>query len=161
MNEQSLPVSLSSLFGELIDGPPAAAAFMLNAGDPGMLASLDRLTAAAASVSVAGGATIAAHVDHVRYGLELLNRWHAGEANPWATADWAAAWRRTAVSDAEWADLRAALATQARQWHAALKVPRELERVALNGVIASVAHLAYHLGAIRQIDPSLRGPRER
>jgi hypothetical protein len=29
----------------------------------------------------------------------------------------------------------------------------------LNGVIASVAHLAYHLGAIRQIDRSTRGPK--
>jgi hypothetical protein len=28
----------------------------------------------------------------------------------------------------------------------------------LNGVIASVAHLAYHLGAIRQIDRAIRGP---
>jgi hypothetical protein len=29
----------------------------------------------------------------------------------------------------------------------------------LNGVIASVAHLAYHLGAIRQIDRSIQGPK--
>jgi len=27
-------------------------------------------------------------------------------------------------------------------------------------MIASVAHLAYHLGAIRQIDQQTRGPRE-
>lgn len=161
MNAQTLSTSLAALFGELVDGPPADGAFMLNAGDAGLLASLDRLTAAAASVSVAGGATIAAHADHVRYGLELLNRWHAGEANPWATADWSAAWRRTSVSDAEWAAVRSALADQARRWHAALKVPREMEPIALNGVIGSVAHLAYHLGAIRQIDPALRGPRER
>jgi hypothetical protein len=29
----------------------------------------------------------------------------------------------------------------------------------LNGVVASVAHLAYHLGAIRQIDRSIQGPK--
>lgn len=28
----------------------------------------------------------------------------------------------------------------------------------LNGVIASIAHLAYHVGAIRQIDLSAKGP---
>jgi hypothetical protein len=28
----------------------------------------------------------------------------------------------------------------------------------LTGAIAIVAHLAYHLGAIRQIDRSIRGP---
>jgi hypothetical protein len=27
-------------------------------------------------------------------------------------------------------------------------------------MLASVAHLAYHLGAIRQIDAAARGPRE-
>jgi hypothetical protein len=30
----------------------------------------------------------------------------------------------------------------------------------LNGMIGSIAHLAYHLGAIRQIDYTLRGPVE-
>ena len=34
----------------------------------------------------------------------------------------------------------------------------EVEGVELNGVIGIVAHLAYHVGAIRQIDRSLRGP---
>ena len=29
---------------------------------------------------------------------------------------------------------------------------------ALNGVVASIAHLAYHLGAMRQIDGAARGP---
>ena len=38
--------------------------------------------------------------------------------------------------------------------------PRDLEGDALNGAIASVAHLAYHFGAIRQIDRSIRGPSE-
>lgn len=161
MSENTLQKSLSALFGELVDGPPDGAAFILNGGDKGLLASLDGISAAAASVSVPGGATIAAHVDHVRYGLELLNRWHAGEANPWATADWSVAWRRTAVSDAEWAELRDALRHQTRKWHAALKVRREMGPIELNGVVASVAHLAYHLGAIRQIDPALRGPKER
>jgi hypothetical protein len=30
----------------------------------------------------------------------------------------------------------------------------------LSGMIASIAHLAYHLGAIRQIDKQTRGPKE-
>jgi hypothetical protein len=32
--------------------------------------------------------------------------------------------------------------------------------VELTGLLASVAHLAYHLGAIRQIDKATRGPKE-
>jgi hypothetical protein len=32
--------------------------------------------------------------------------------------------------------------------------------MALLGIIGSVAHLAYHMGAIRQIDRATRGPPE-
>jgi hypothetical protein len=39
-------------------------------------------------------------------------------------------------------------------------MPREVQEIELNGMIGSIAHLAYHLGAIRQIDSSLRGPAE-
>ena len=151
--------SLALLFAELVDGPPADGAYMLNGTDRGLLRSLDALAAEAASkVPESGGASIAAHVDHVRYGLELMNRWSQGEANPWATADWTASWRRSTVSDEQWMVLREQLRSEVRRWHRALGIPRQLSGMELNGVIGSVAHLAYHLGAIRQIDRSTRGP---
>jgi hypothetical protein len=160
MATTTLHESLTRLFGELIDGPPSDAAYMLNGSDPGLLGSLDRLSATAASrPAPAGGASIAAHVDHVCYGLELMLRWSGGESDPWTGADWAASWRRTNVSDQEWAALRARLARVARQWQHALGTPRDLSLLELNGVIASVAHIAYHLGAIRQIDPAIQGPK--
>lgn len=34
------------------------------------------------------------------------------------------------------------------------------DAIELTGMIGSIAHLAYHLGAIRQIDKQTRGPRE-
>ena len=155
----ALPVSLALLFAELIDGPSPNAAYMLNGGDPGLLRSLDRLSAVAASSAPAsGGASIAAHVDHLRYGLGLMNRWSASEADPWSGADWGASWRRTTVTDEQWASLREQLRSEARRWHEALETLREPSAVELNGVIASVVHLAYHVGAIRQIDRSIRGP---
>ena len=151
--------SLETLFRELIDGSSADDAWMLNPGDVGLVRSLDTLTAAAASaVPRTGGASIAAHVDHVRYGLSLLNRWSQGDPNPWATADWTASWRRVAVGEPDWAELRRAFEAEARAWLQALRVPREYSAFELNGVISSVAHLAYHFGAIRQIDRSLKGP---
>src|SRR5215510_12808143 len=102
--------SLVALFSELIDGPGAMGAWMLNGGDAGLLRSLETLTAAAASATpAAGGASIAAHVDHVRYGLSLLNRWARGESDPWSSADWAASWDHSVVDDDEWTALREAL----------------------------------------------------
>jgi len=155
-----LHASLALLFAELIDGPSPDAAYMLNGGDPGLLRSLDRLSAAAASsASASGGATIAAHVDHVRYGLGLMNRWSDGDPDPWSSADWTASWRRTTVTEEEWAALREQLRGETRRWHKALQTPRKMSALELNGVIASVGHLAYHLGAIRQIDRSIQGPK--
>src|SRR5687768_14048456 len=93
-----LAKTLTTLLRELVDGPPGFA-FMLNQGDAGLLRSLDKLSAEAASESVPGGATIAAHVDHVRYGLSLMNRWAGGEPDPFTGADWTASWKTTSVSD--------------------------------------------------------------
>jgi hypothetical protein len=155
----TLHTSLTLLFAELLDGPSSEASYMLNGGDHGLLGSLDGLSAeAASSTPESGGASIAAHVDHLRYGIGLMNRWSAGEADPWTGADWAESWRRTTVTDEQWATLREQLRGETRQWHAALQMPRDLSELELNGVIASIAHLAYHLGAIRQIDRSIRGP---
>src|SRR4051812_44769793 len=159
MNTRELTGTLTTLFKELVDGAPASGAYILNRGDAGLLRSLDHLSAKDASECVAGGATIAAHVDHLRYGLSLMNRWSAGE-NPFADADWTASWRIAEVTDAAWRDLRSELAAEAHRWHAALGSPREVGPEELAGVVGSIAHLAYHLGAIRQISRRARGPRE-
>jgi hypothetical protein len=159
MNTHEITSTLTTLLGELLDGPPGRDAYMLNGGDAGLLRSLDKLSARDASAIPPGGAaSIAAHVDHLRYGLSLMNRWAGGEQNPFGSADWSTSWRKTAVSDAEWQQLRNDLATEARRWLDALRAPRDVSRIELNGVVGSIAHLAYHLGAIRQIDRAARGP---
>ena len=150
--------SLALLFSELIDGPKDQC-YMLNRGDRGLLSSLDQLSASTASrTSPGGGASIAAHVDHLLYGVRLLNQWAGGEETPWADADWTLSWTRGTVIDEEWATLRADFAAEARQCQAALAQAEDLEGVELNGAIAIVVHLGYHVGAIWQIDRSLRGP---
>ena len=161
MNSGDIGENLALLFGELVDGSPKAGGYMLNGGDAGLLGSLEKLPAAAASATTRTGSSIAAHVDHVRYGLSLLNRWSAGERpDPFASADWSASWRRTKVSDAEWRLLRDGLRDEASRWKGVLRTPREIAGDDLNGFIGSIAHLAYHLGAIRQIDQAVRGPAE-
>ena len=159
MNTKDLTGTLATLLAELVDGAPAKEAYILNGDDAGLLRSLDKLTAADASAAVHGGASIAAHVDHLRYGLSLMNRWSEGD-NPFATADWSASWRKTAVSDGEWQQLRTELGHEAHRWLDAVRTPREVCVVELNGIVGSIAHFAYHLGAIRQINRAARGPAE-
>ena len=157
----SIAHTLTRLFSELVDGAHEPnGAFVLNSGDIGLLRSLDALSAVAASRSVNGGATIAAHAQHLRYGLSLMNRWAAEGGNPFADAKWDEAWKTTAVDANEWEKIRGGLRNEAQRWTQALGSSREVGDVELAGMIASIAHLAYHLGAIRQIDRDLRGPRE-
>jgi hypothetical protein len=157
VNTGAFADALAALFAELIDGAAKSGGFMLNRGDEGLLRSLDKLSAADASALSATGSSIAAHVDHLRYGLSLMNRWSKGE-NPFDDADWSASWRKRTVSDAEWRQLRSDLRAEASSWTHALRTPRDVDDTALKGVIGSVAHLAYHLGAIRQMNRAARGP---
>lgn len=157
MTTDELTRPLTTILSELVDGAPITGAYVLNRGDPGLLRSLDRLSAEAASVVHDGGASIAAHTDHLRYGLSLMNRWASGE-DPFADADWGVSWRRTSVDEAEWEQLRSGLRQEAHRWLEALRTPRQMDEVELNGVIGSIVHLGYHVGAIRQIDRTARGP---
>jgi hypothetical protein len=151
---------LQTLLREVLDGPPAQAAFVLNPGDRGLLASLDMLSAEAASARPVGRSSVAAHVDHLRYGFELLNRWARGE-DPWADAsdvNYGASWERQQVSDEQWRALRTALANEAHAWVAASGQRRDWDDVTLTAALSSAVHLAYHVGAIRQIQHAASGP---
>jgi len=161
MNTTDVNPALARLFAELVDGANRpSGAFILNTGDAGLLRSLDRLSAADASHSANDGATIAAHAQHVRYGLSLMNRWATEGGNPFADATWDAAWKISLVDADGWQEIRDGLRDEAHRWLQALRSPRDVADVELTGMIASIAHLAYHLGAIRQINKGVRGPRE-
>ena len=159
MNTAEISSTLGTLLAELIDGASKEGGYMLNPGDEGLIRSLEKLSAADASALTATGSSIAAHVDHVCYGLSLMNRWSQGE-NPFDSADWTASWSRTGVSEPEWRQRIADLRAEAARWLGAIRTPRQVDEIELNGMIGSIAHLAYHLGAIRQIKQATRGPVE-
>jgi len=161
VNTAAIAPILTQLFGELVDGVPAeSSAFILNPGDAGLLGSLDKLSAADASRSANGGATIAAHAQHVRYGVSLMNRWAREGGDPFADARWDAAWRISNVDAAAWAEIRDGLRAELHRWAGVLGQPRDASELELTGLVASIGHLAYHLGAIRQIGAEARGPKE-
>ena len=81
--------TVSKLLTEIFNGPPGAEAYILNPGDGGLHRQLETISATVASQQpIPGKPSIAAHVDHVHFGLTLLTRWISGEENPWADADW-------------------------------------------------------------------------
>jgi hypothetical protein len=148
------------LLRELTEGP-SKQGYVLNPGDRGLFGSLEQLSAEAASARPPNGASIAAHVDHLCYGLELINRWRGGEANPFANSNFAASWERIVVTEPEWRQLRDRLRNQVAAWREIIVAPltAEPDSVTLKAMMSSVVHFAYHVGAIRQIDRSAGGPK--
>jgi hypothetical protein len=160
MRTDDIAPTLEQLFAELTEGVPAGGgAFVLNSGDTGLLASLDLLSAADASRSVHEGATIAAHTQHVRYALSLMNAWAEEGGDPFSSARWDEAWKIREVDDAQWDGIRGGLRHEVRRWRQALRTPREVQAIEIAGMVGSIAHIAYHLGAMRQIAKEMRGPK--
>jgi hypothetical protein len=144
--------ALSNMLIEIFDGPPGQEAYMLNPGDPGLLRQLDAIDAAAASKRpMPGKTTIAAHADHLHFGLTLLNRWAAGDPNAWASADWNASWQRTTVTEDQWRTLREGLRQEVKKWQKVVTDRSDWDDLGAAAAISTAAHTAYHFGAIRQI----------
>src|SRR2546421_3331683 len=144
--------AVSKLLTEIFNGPPGAEAYILNPGDPGLHRQLETISAATASQqAIPGKPSIAAHVDHVHFGLSLLTRWLSGEENPWADADWNGSWRRTTVTDDQWRVLRDSLRKEADTAQKAVAVRTEGDDINAAAALSTIAHTADPLGAISRI----------
>lgn len=151
--------SLLELLEEVYDGPKNAGGTWLvsNQEKSGILGSIDSLTAEQASrPPIPGAPTIAAHVEHLRFSLDLANRAYQGE-DAYSTAKWSESWKIQSVSPVEWEKLRAELRHQFEKLASLLPKWNDWEHYTLTGGLASVAHAAYHLGAIRLALHALRG----
>ena len=158
MNTTDLTGPLTTLMRELVDGTAPTGGYMLNRGDKGLFAGLEKISASDASVIISGGSSIAAHVDHVLFYFALNNRWAAGERNPWKGADWKVSWTRTSVTPESWTKLRNDFEIETRRWLDAVGQSRDVTEAELTSIIASIVHLAYHIGSIRQMNRATGGP---
>lgn len=139
------------LFAEAYEGPADSWSWFVNAApDAGVLGAIKPLTAAQASRTLTpGGRSIAAHAEHLRWSLDLVNRTIHGE--PW-NPDWSASWTVQEVTDEQWRTLRAALREAFNNLKTTLDHSPDLsDPMMLRGVFALAPHAAHHLGTIRVI----------
>jgi hypothetical protein len=145
MNPAVFPDALNALLDETFD---AHHGIYLDKGTS-LFETLDAISAAEASKTSGNAATIAAHVVHVTFYLEVLERYI--EVGPSGPVDWREIWRDVhAVTPGEWDDIRRKLRTVAGRVRTALAQRTEWDdERAVGGALAMVAHTAYHLGSIR------------
>lgn len=119
--------------------------------------SIHGLSAAEASHAASkSSASIAAHVDHARFYLDVLEAVMRGETV--GKVDWQEIWRNTrTVTPEQWDAIRARMRASYERVRERLADSAAWEQDAqFEGALAIAVHTAYHLGAIRQIIRSLQ-----
>lgn len=115
----------------------------------GWFPTLDGLTAQQASRGlVAGGTTIAGHVEHARFYVEVMLHYAGGTVE---RVDWDASWQVREVSDERWRELKEAFADTCKRLDASLAAVETWGDHEIGAAMGALMHSAYHLGAVRQI----------
>jgi hypothetical protein len=139
--------SLFTLLTETFEGGKNAHGTVYLDRNTGLFTTIDDLSAEQASSQVTSGATIAAHVQHTVFYLEVIERYMHGNQEK---ADWAASWRLQSVDDKAWDELKTRLRTTYRRISDFLQAQDDWDERLESGYDL-VIHTAYHLGAIRQM----------
>ena len=144
----TLTSAIRQLLAEGFEGASAGSTWYVD--KHGLLGSVASLDAGRASrPTTPGGTTVAAHAEHVRWFVGLLNAYARGES---PEIRWAESWSERKVDEAAWTQLQNDLEGEFRELSSHLERgvdPGDPER--LMPVLATVVHVAYHLGAIRQM----------
>jgi len=132
---------------EAFEGPRERWSYFTDTGrDGGLFGTLDRLDAETAS-RVLGTTSIAAHVNHVIFGLHASARWIEGDRT---THRWDDSWGMSAVDSQVWTRMQERLRAAYRDICRVVELFAMGSEEAMAGAVGALAHVAYHLGAIRQ-----------
>lgn len=135
------------VLGEAFEGPKERWSYFTDTrSDAGLFGTLGKLAAADAS-RTRGKTSIAAHVNHVIFGLDASARWIEGDRT---THNWKESWATSSVNDEEWARMLDKLRVSYRDMRRDIELYASSSKESMGGVIGALAHVAYHLGAIRQ-----------
>ena len=135
------------VLAEAFEGPRDRWSYFTDtARDSGLFGSLAKLDAAAAS-RVIGRTSIAAHVNHLIFGLHASARWVEGDRT---THSWTESWSVSQVDETAWKHMREQLRAAYTDMNRVIRLFATANEEAMGGVLGALAHAAYHLGAIRQ-----------
>lgn len=147
IGNEEIQAQLQALLREALEGadPDVPGTYFTDRGKS-LLETLEPLTAEEASQPI-GGTSIAAHVKHVAFGMEVSTAWVAGNRT---RADWKESWQVSRVDDAEWSALKQDLQQAGSRFGRAVREHTFDDALAFGVSLGTIAHVAAHLGAIRQ-----------
>lgn len=153
MTQTLLRESIDVLLQEAYDGPadPSRTWFISTEPDCSVLGTVRHLTAAQAWHKPGGLAhSVAEHVAHILFSLNHAAK--CASAGRELEADWNTSWYVGQPDPAQWLSLQRQLREahlRLRMWVHADETFESRDNIAR--LVATIAHTAYHLGAIRQV----------
>lgn len=147
INQADFTTALSILFKETFEGMPTAEEQVYLAHNAGIFATLGKISAEQASTET-DSTTIAAHSEHARFYIELLDNYLNRDMR---VVDFKQSWRVSNVSENEWDDLRENLSKVYRKTSETFEKNDVWSLDTITVAMGILAHTAYHLGAIRQM----------
>jgi len=116
--------------------------------DSGIRNTLSKITAEQASRRFDGRPSIAAHARHMHFLLRASCEWMEGDQRK---RDWAASFEPQTVTAEQWVRLQEDLEGARADLIRVLRSLAPEKFVEEGAGLGTIAHLAYHLGAIRQL----------
>lgn len=147
LDSEKIMGQLLAVLHEGYAGPSTPWSYFTDAReDAGLTGALQPLSASDASRSVAGS-SIVAHVHHVAFGMHAAAEWIRGNHTP---KEWNESWSLLSVDDTGWQKVRDGLQEAYDDLRQAMAFHSSDSVHSFGGAVGSIAHVAYHLGAIRQ-----------
>jgi hypothetical protein len=147
LDAEKIMGQLLAVLHEGYAGPATPWSYFTDAREEaGLLGSIKPLTAGDASRAVAGQ-SIVAHVHHVGFGMHAAAEWIRGNHTP---REWKESWSLISVDEAGWEKLQQSLKEAYDDLRQAMAFHNSDSVHSFGGAVGAIAHLAYHLGAIRQ-----------
>jgi hypothetical protein len=147
VNAPDFTLNFFDLFKETFEGTGGASSHFIDPKGGALFETLERIIAEIASEKLAGS-SIAAHVAHTRYYLEILPEFMRDE-NP--KTDWSGSWQQSQVDALEWDALKLSLRAEYENVTQFMRGIQTWDDEMIGGGLSMLAHTSYHLGAIRQL----------
>ena len=151
INKEDFTQALSILLRETFEGMPTREEQVFLDYDAGVFLTLGNISAQKASTEINSN-TIAAHAEHARFYIELLDNYMNKD---FRILDFKQSWHVKAVTEEEWDELRENLSKNYRKVGETLEKNDVWALDTITVAMGIIAHTAYHLGAIRQMTKNL------
>ncbi len=148
--QDELFAQMEELLRETFDGgkPGEGTAYLDH--DSGIRNTLKAVTAEQASRRPGNHPSIASHVRHMTFHLRVSYEWIAGDHSK---RDWKGSFLPYEVTPEEWAALQEEFEAVRQEFLRFMKTLPPEKLITEGAGMGTIAHLAYHLGAIRQLLP--------